>query len=65
MVHLYIKVSITFNVDKEVYEKICQTLKVSRIARKNPVKSDTYRSSNIELLWGKHGIVHHTDNKIR
>lgn len=51
--------------EKEVFQIICETLKISRIARKNPVKPDSYRSSNIELLWGNNGIVHHVDNKIR
>ena len=51
--------------EKEVYERICQTLKVKRIARKNPVNPNSYRSSNVELLWGENGIVQHTDNKIK
>jgi hypothetical protein len=51
--------------EKEVYERICQTLKINRIARKNPVNPNSYRSSNVELLWGDNGIVQHTDNKIK
>jgi hypothetical protein len=51
--------------EKEVYERICQILKINRIARKNPVNPNSYRSSNVELLWGDDGIVQHTDNKIK
>lgn len=52
-------------IGNQVYECICDCLKVSRVARKNPVKSDQYRSSNVELLWGENGIVTHTDNQIK
>ena len=48
-----------------LYETICNCLKVKRIARKNPIQSNVFRSSNVELLYGETGIVTHTDNKIK
>lgn len=49
----------------EPYVRICKELKAKRIARKNKISSDTFRSSQVELLWGDNGIVVHTDNKIK
>ena len=48
-----------------LFEIICKVLKVNRIARKNRIKNDTLRSSNIMLLWGNDGWVSHTDNKVK
>ena len=59
------KNSILVFLGDELFNRICLNLKVRRIARKNPVKSNVYRSSNVELLWGENGVVEHTDNKIK
>eukprot|EP00088_Acartia_fossae_P039758 TRINITY_DN4137_c0_g1_i17.p1 TRINITY_DN4137_c0_g1~~TRINITY_DN4137_c0_g1_i17.p1 ORF type:complete len:383 (-),score=30.59 TRINITY_DN4137_c0_g1_i17:523-1638(-) len=50
---------------EEVYDIICDIFRVNRIARKNAVVNDKFRSPRTDLLRGAEPWVHIVENRIR
>lgn len=52
-------------IGNELWQTVCDILKVNRVAIRKRIKSDRYRTPRAELVWGNSSWVTHTDNGIK
>ncbi|XP_063397959.1 tRNA wybutosine-synthesizing protein 2 homolog [Mytilus trossulus] len=50
---------------EELWSVVCKCLHCSRVARKDVISADGFRTPQVRLLYGNTGWVEHKDNRIR